>query len=269
MTGSKSPSDVITTGYPSLDKFLSGGMRRGELITLGGDAGSGKSSLAMSIALKAKQAGGKAAFYTAEMSRERALERMRVMEERPDPKKQSGSFRILSDSDEPGNRIMLVADSVEPEPFDAPEIVAISPGRGVDALSERIQKEGELDLAVVDHLQALASDGRPLDEELASAVRKLKAAAMEQNCAILLVSHCEVDRAHSPVPRPVLSDFGALGAVKQHSDAVLALYREEMYENVRGIDGATELHVLKNRHGGTGYVDLYLYKQWMRFEDMV
>ena len=33
--------------------------------------------------------------------------------------------------------------------------------------------------------------------------------------------------------------------------------------------GATELLVLKNRHGATGYVDLYFYKKWVRFEDMV
>ena len=33
--------------------------------------------------------------------------------------------------------------------------------------------------------------------------------------------------------------------------------------------GATELLVRKNRHGNTGYVDLYFYAQWMRFEDML
>jgi replicative DNA helicase len=71
------------------------------------------------------------------------------------------------------------------------------------------------------------------------------------------------------VVRPTLSDFGALGAVKQHADVVLGIFREEMYENARGIDGATELHILKNRHGVTGYVDLFFYKKWLRFEDMV
>ena len=35
------------------------------------------------------------------------------------------------------------------------------------------------------------------------------------------------------------------------------------------VDGATELHVLKHRGGGTGYADLYFYKQWLRFEDML
>jgi replicative DNA helicase len=27
--------------------------------------------------------------------------------------------------------------------------------------------------------------------------------------------------------------------------------------------------VLKNRGGPTGYIDLYFYKQWLRFEDLL
>jgi len=69
--------------------------------------------------------------------------------------------------------------------------------------------------------------------------------------------------------RPVLDDFGAQGAVKERADVVLALFREGMYDSARGIEGATELLVRKNRNGGTGYVDLYFYAQWMRFEDML
>jgi replicative DNA helicase len=70
-------------------------------------------------------------------------------------------------------------------------------------------------------------------------------------------------------PRPQLDDFGALGAVKQFADVVLGLYRHEMYESAPDVDGATELLVLKNRNGARGYVDLFFYKQWMRFEDML
>jgi replicative DNA helicase len=42
-----------------------------------------------------------------------------------------------------------------------------------------------------------------------------------------------------------------------------------MYRPGYGTEGGTELLLLKNRHGTTGYLDLYFYKQWMRFEDMV
>jgi replicative DNA helicase len=50
---------------------------------------------------------------------------------------------------------------------------------------------------------------------------------------------------------------------------VLGLYREEMYDPGAGMEGATELIIVKNRNGPTGFVDLYFYQKWMRFEDML
>jgi replicative DNA helicase len=42
-----------------------------------------------------------------------------------------------------------------------------------------------------------------------------------------------------------------------------------MYHPGGGVEGATELIVNKNRNGPTGFVDLYFYRAWMRFEDML
>jgi replicative DNA helicase len=150
-----------------------------------------------------------------------------------------------------------------------PVVLAGKPGASVDDLLARMKDDSARDLVVVDHLQSLVTDRSVMAEELASAVRKLKAAALESSAAIILVAHCGTDRSATPVPRPTLASFGALGAVEQHADVVLALYREEMYASHRDLDGAAELHVLKNRHGSTGYVDLYFYRKWLRFEDML
>jgi replicative DNA helicase len=60
-----------------------------------------------------------------------------------------------------------------------------------------------------------------------------------------------------------------LGAIKQNADVVLAIYREEMYRPGQGVEGATELIIAKNRNGPTGFVDLYFYPRWLRFEDML
>src|SRR2546426_2879017 len=51
--------DTVPTGFPSLDRILGGGVRRRDLVVLGGDVGSGKSALALGIALRvAQQEGG-------------------------------------------------------------------------------------------------------------------------------------------------------------------------------------------------------------------
>src|ERR1051325_4220337 len=41
--------DTIATGFGSLDKLLGGGLRRRDLILLGGDIGSGKSAFALGV----------------------------------------------------------------------------------------------------------------------------------------------------------------------------------------------------------------------------
>ena len=49
--------DTVATGFASLDRVLAGGLRRRDLVILGGDVGSGKSALALGIAIRAAEAG--------------------------------------------------------------------------------------------------------------------------------------------------------------------------------------------------------------------
>src|SRR5207247_725483 len=107
------------------------------------------------------------------------------------------------------------------------------------------------------------------DEDLALVLQRLKALALERHVALLCVSQLPRLDAKRPDPRPNLDDFGHLGAIKQHADVALGIFREEMYNPGYGVEGATELMILKNRNGPTGFVDLYFYRRWMRFEDML
>jgi replicative DNA helicase len=143
-------------------------------------------------------------------------------------------------------------------------------GGGPRELAERINAhKGEGELVVIDSLQGVPTGAMPQDEELALTVRLLKSAALDARLVVLLTAQLPGLLRLHPDNRPVLDDFGAMGAVKQHADIVLALYREELYSSAPGQEGATDLIVLKNRNGPTAYVDLYFYKQWLRFEDMV
>src|SRR3954467_15103144 len=72
--------DTIACGFPSVDKMLGGGFRRGDLIVLGGDVASGKSALALAIAIRAALQPARVTFLTAENSVERVLERVIAIE---------------------------------------------------------------------------------------------------------------------------------------------------------------------------------------------
>jgi replicative DNA helicase len=138
----------------------------------------------------------------------------------------------------------------------------------VAAIADEVRSVGGHELVVIDGMESLLAGARDSAEEGAAAVRALKQLALDARAVVLLTAPLPrmAERADH---RPVLDDFGAAGAVKERADVVLTIFREGMYDSARGIEGATELLVRKNRNGGTGYVDLYFYEQWMRFEDMV
>ena len=255
------PRDTISTGFPSVDNALGGGVRRRDLVVLGGEVGSGKSALALAIAVRSGETGTKALFLSGEMEQTRAAERALAIEARV----RVDDLRRGNLDAEARTRLETAAHRLERQ---FPSFSAIDAG-GVAALEENAARLRDADLVIVDPLQSLATGARPLEEEMASAARALKRLAVEWDVCILATSHLPTIVRDRKDPRPQLDDLGALGAMTQLADVVLGLYRHEMYESAPDVDGATELVVLKNRNGARGYVDLYFYKQWMRFEDML
>ncbi len=261
VTDGAAPPDTIPTGFPSLDRTLGGGARRGDLIVLGGDVGAGKSALALAIALRSTEAGHRVAFLSGEMSIERVLERALAMEGR------ARIDDIRAGALDDATRAAIGGAAIRLR--DRSPDIARLPSDGCESLRDLVRSSPDAALVVIDSLQAIPEGKRAQDEELAEAVRRLKTAAMDAGRAVLLTSHLPHLDSSRPDLRPRLDDFGALGALKHHADVVLGLYREELYQPDRAAEGATELAVLKNRNGTTSYVDLYFYKQWLRFEDMV
>lgn len=253
--------DTIPCGFPSLDKMLGGGFRRGDLVVLGGDVGSGKSALALAFAIRASLNEQRVAFLTAEMTVERVLERVIAIEARA----RIDDLRQGSLDDQTRASAGVVALQLR----ENLPILECVPGCGSDKLVSLLDELPQVDLVVVDSIAGVARSARTMDEEHATTVRDLKALALSRDVVVLATAPLPQLVATRPDLRPTLDDFGALAAVKQHADVVLTLFRQDMYEPSRDIEGATELLVRKNRNGPIGYVDLYFYSQWMRFEDML
>jgi replicative DNA helicase len=256
------PADTVPTGFPSLDRMMGGGFRRRDLVVLGGDVGSGKSALALGIALRAAGAGHRVAYASGEMDEDRLMERAVALAARVT----IDELRSRKLTDTKRAAVGGVALRFRDLALTVHPLV----GRTFDETLAGAWREPP-DLLIVDYLQLLPppSERATQAEDTAASVRTLKAAVLERGIACLAVSQLPRHVAARPDPRPTLDDFGAGGAVKQHADVVLALYREEMYNPGSGVEGAAELIVSKNRNGPTGFIDLYLYRPWLRFEDML
>ncbi|HEY9227426.1 MAG TPA: DnaB-like helicase C-terminal domain-containing protein [Gemmatimonadaceae bacterium] len=261
-TADGSPSkETVASGFPSLDALVGGGFRRGDLVVLGGDASSGKSALALAFAIRTSAAGRRVVFLTGEMTVDRVLERVLAIE-----------ARAKIDDLRQGKLDDVTRASAGAVAFQLrerlPVIERLAPGRGSAGVAALLDEFPNVDLLVVDSAASLMPGIRSTDEEMATAVRELKALALDRDTAILTTAPLPQLAARAD-RRPTLDDFGALGSVKEQADIVLGLFRQDMYEPSRDIEGATELLVRKNRNGPVGYVDLYFYAQWMRFEDML
>lgn len=256
--------DTIPTGFGSLDKLLGGGFRRRDLILLGGDVGSGKSALALGIALRVAQQSLGVAFLSGEMDEERLMERALAIEGRVSV----DELRSAKLNEQTRAGIGAAAVRLRGLPLTMLPLT----GDDFENAFERLDDLRQVGLVVVDYLQLVPppSARTTQDEDTALALRHLKAMALARQVALLVVAQLpRFDAKREGGHRPNLDDYGILGAPKQHADVILSLFREEMYNPGGGVDGATELILSKNRNGPTGFVDLYFYRRWMRFEDML
>jgi replicative DNA helicase len=257
------PGDTVATGFGSLDRLLGGGIRRQDLVVLAGDVGAGKSSFALAIALRSAAAGTPVAYLSGEMSEERLMERALALEGRvPVDALRGGELDDVSRSAVGAAALRL---------RDLPLLVRPLTGERFEEVAAALDTVPRRGLLILDDLQMTASplpqaDG---DERTAATIRALKALALERDVAILALAQLPRHRAGRRDPRPTLDDLGGEGVVKQVADVVLAIYREEMYRPAHGVEGAVELIIGKNRNGPTGYLDLYFYRNWLRFEDML
>jgi replicative DNA helicase len=249
--------DLVATRFPSIDKALGGGIRRGELVVLGGDDSVGSSALALGIAIRGSD---QALFLSSEMQPERVYERALAMTARVSLE----HIRLGAVDEEERARLAASALALRDQ---APVVETFLQG-GLSTIERAIEATPSAPLLVVDTLEGVLDRDHGQADALGFAVLALKRLALTHQVAVLLTTHLSALDRERRDRRPRLSDFGMGGAVGAHADVVLGLYREEMYDFDHGVSGAAELLILKNRAGARGYVDLYFDTRYGRFEDV-
>src|SRR6185503_13785780 len=178
--------DTIPSGFGSLDKLLGGGLRRRDLILLGGDIGSGKSALALGIALRVAQQSVGVAYLSAEMNEERLMERALAIEGRV----AVDELRAAKLTDQTRAGVGGAAVRLRGLPITFLPLA----GEDFESAFERLDPLRQIGLVVVDYLQLVpppSEVGRARttqDEDTAVVLRHLKALALARQVALLVVA---------------------------------------------------------------------------------
>jgi replicative DNA helicase len=249
----------LPTGFPSVDQALGGGFHRGDLVVLGGDVGAGASALALGMAVRAP---GEALLLSGEHTPARVHRRALAAEARvPLPALETGAVDEAAHA-----RLTAAAARLRAR---LPHVATLGP-EGMAAVEAAVAAHPDAALVVIDPLEALLTAPHHPAEALGFALLACKRLALARDLVVLVTAHLPRMDAARLDRRPRLADFGADGAAGVHADVVLGVHREERYaDGDRGVAGGAELHLLKHRAGGAGYVDLYFDAPVGRFEDVL
>jgi replicative DNA helicase len=255
----------LSTGFRDIDDMTMG-FQPGDLIIVAGRPSMGKTSFAMNIAESAVIAGDKPVLvFSMEMPADSLIMRMLSSLGRIDQTKiRSGQ---LSDEDWP--RLTSAVTLLNDKPLFVDDSAALTPNE-IRSRARRLAREhGDIGLIVIDYLQLMqvSGSGENRATEISEISRSLKGIAKEFRCPVVALSQLNRSLEQRPDKRPIMSDLRESGAIEQDADVILAIYRDEVY-NEGAEKGIAEAIILKQRNGPIGRKKLAFIGQYTKFEDL-
>lgn len=125
-----------------------------------------------------------------------------------------------------------------------------------------------LDLIIVDYIQRMTPPDKRFsnrDAEIGEISRELKSMAQDLGIPVIAISSLNrgVEGRHDK--RPMLSDLREGGSLEYDADAVLFVYRDEVYNEDTEVPGIAEIIIAKNRQGPIGKAELFFKKSIVKF----
>ncbi|MDA8038475.1 MAG: AAA family ATPase [Actinomycetota bacterium] len=252
-------SKRLPTGFPDLDRVLLGGLVPGHLIIVGPRPSMGKTALALGIARRVAERGQRVLFASAEQGAAELAERVlvdvgRVPSDRVRP--------VISPADL--DRLSLAGSAIKDLPVDLLDAgVSLA---SIARAARRLARRGGLGLVVVDYVQLMETEKAERRERaVAELSRGLKVLARELGVPVIALSQLSRALEERVNKRPVLADLRESGAIEQDADAVLFIYRDEIYNPDTSARGIAEIFIAKHRNGPTGVVQLAFLDRRMAF----
>lgn len=237
-----------STGLPSLDKALGGGLKPGRVYVLAGRTSGGKTSLACQILLHAGQCGHQGLLLSQEMQAAELLGR--AFANRGRVRMDALATAELDPAE--WAEVPRVCDELAALPVwidDQPALRLVD----IAAKAREVQRQHGLCVLAVDYLQLCAAEpvkGQSRHHQIEAISRGIKALAKELGVAVLLLS--QLNRSAED-GEPELWHLKESGAVEEDADAVLLLFGAGNEPDGRQV---VCCKVAKNRGGKRGRLAL-------------
>ena len=268
----KGESGSIPFGIQPLDK-ITGGIKPGQYIVMAGLPGSGKSAMAMDIAVKATLKGKKTIVLTQEMTEEQYTQRMWAARAGVDMQ------RIIEGDAGDGDMESLM---------DGVNEIAQLPGEFISSIKSIEEAvailEADLpDLVIIDYMQLLpsAEKAENTTARVSHISRCIKNFAHDTKVPVIAISSLSRNKDGRAKTMPQQQDLRGSGEIEYDADMIILLHTPEgttdpyvsddhngVFNLCKQSNGAkvfTSVKVDKNKQGRTGWFSLIFEPGVMRF----
>lgn len=235
----------ISTGMARVDGLL-GGLQK-KLYVLAGRPGVGKSALMAKWAAHAATIGKRVAIFSTEMQNTEIALRMLSYHASVD----SATFNTGRIRPEYIGRIQ----TGQAKHRDIGDRLMIDHGAAptanqIRAKCKRLQQQDGLDIAFVDYLQILGSEGRVTNEteRVTKISNALKQTQQYLGIPLVVLSQMSREAAKEKNREPQLTDLRQSGAIEQDCDVAMLMWAPVEYEE--DYDGPVEVKLLVKKHRG-------------------
>lgn len=254
---------AISTGYEAVDDKLNGGIRRGELIVLAARPKMGKTAFALNVASNAA-VDHSVLVLSMEMPKSQLHDRNLAVQGHI-PLEHLLKPWMMTDTDWAGlTHAAQKIGSMRLHQDDQGGLRLLD----VRMKAKGVKRKHGLDLLVVDYLQLMEGDGDNRNAQIEGITRGLKSLAKELDIGVVLLSQLNRKLEERPNKRPMPSDLRDSGAIEQDADAVVFLYRDEVYNPDTPDKGVCEVDVALCRQGAPGRAALAYIGEQTRFESL-
>lgn len=265
------PFDGIKSGITALDNFILG-FGKGELSTIAGRPGMGKSSMARDILLNIGQPSvnaGASLLCTLEMPCEEITELLAANLAKIDydnMKRGYATEKALGKFHTALEQLSQYSIIVNDDSYVVPD--------SIRDILKSIEKDEPIACLIVDYLQlmSLRKAVTNRQEEVSEISRELKAIAREFDIPVIAFSQLNRNVEYRESSRPRMIDLRESGAMENDSTKIILIHRPSYFD--RQLDpnaedtGEAELIVCKNRSGKCGTVECAFISQWMSFRNL-